>query len=156
MSELAAKTLELAMADLGVTEIPHGSNRGPEVDLYLRAVGLDPEAGAYPWCAAWVCTKIQDAANALSWPLTFRRSASCKRLIELNYLVALAAPIDGCVFVHLQADGHGHAGFVVEARPDGSIATLEDNSDASGSRTGGSVCKNVRSPGFAQVYLEIR
>ena len=156
MTELATKALELAAADLGVTEHPHGSNRGPEIDVYLRSVGLDPATGAYPWCAAFVCSKIQDAANALSWPLTFKRSASCKRLIELNYGIALAAPIDGCVFVHLQADGHGHAGFVTEARPDGSIATIEGNSDALGSRTGGSVVRNIRSPGYAQVYLDIR
>ncbi len=156
MTELAAKTLAFAMADLGVTEHPAGSNRGPEVDSYLRAVGLDPAAGHYPWCAAFVSAKIQDAANALSWPLTFRRTASCKRMIEMNYLVALGAPIDGCVFVHLQPDGHGHAGFVVEARADGSISSLEGNSDAAGSRTGGSVVRNVRSPGYASVYLEIR
>lgn len=156
MTELAAKVLESAMADLGITEHPAGSNRGERVDEFIRSVGLDPTAGSFPWCAAFVSYHIQQAAAALSWPLTFKRSASCHRLVELNYRVALAAPIDGCVFVHLQADGHGHAGFVVEARPDGSISTLEGNSDANGSRTGGSVVRNVRSPGYAQVYLDIR
>lgn len=156
MTELVTRALELAVADLGITEQPHGSNRGERVDEYLRSVGLDPEAGAYPWCAAFVSFHIQAAANELSWPLTFKRSASCQRMVELNYRVALAAPIDGCVFVHLNPDHTGHTGFVTEARPDGSIATLEGNSDAQGSRTGGSVVRNIRSPGYSQCYLEIR
>ena len=51
---LAAAALDAARGEIGVREVPPGSNRGPKVDVYLRAVGLDPAAGCYAWCAAFV------------------------------------------------------------------------------------------------------
>lgn len=155
MTELAAKALELAMADLGVTEHPHGSNRGPEVDRYLREVGLDPEKGHYPWCAAAVCAWVQRAANAISWPLQLKRSARVHRLAALNYALALGAPEPGSMFLHLNADGTGHAGLVIDVLPVGDLDTISGNTDALGSRTGGSVARVIHTPGYAQVFLRL-
>jgi hypothetical protein len=155
MTNLAQRTIERAVEALGVTEHPHGSNRGPEVDQYLRSVGLDPTREAYPWCAAFVCYQIGHASVDIHEPTTLKRTASCRKLVEFNHALALAEPEDGCIFVHLTPDGHGHTGFVVTARSDGSIQTIEGNSDASGSRTGGSVVRQVRGPAYAQHYLRI-
>jgi hypothetical protein len=43
ISPLLKTTLNVAMSQVGVMEEPPGSNRGPQVDQYLKAVGLDPE-----------------------------------------------------------------------------------------------------------------
>ena len=150
MTPTAQTALELAAAAIGVCEHPPGSNRGPEVDEYLRNVGLDPAAGNYPWCAAFVCT-MATAAGALQ----LRKSASCQRLVELNTPLILAAPQDGCIFVHLNPNHTGHTGFVERVNPDGSLATIEGNTDAQGGRTGGQVMRQTRSPGYAQVFLSI-
>ena len=39
---LAREALKVAITQIGVMEQPEGSNRGPEVDLYLKTAGVDP------------------------------------------------------------------------------------------------------------------
>ena len=46
--------LDVAASQIGVREEPPGSNRGPRVDEYLCAVGLNPAAGSFAWCVAFV------------------------------------------------------------------------------------------------------
>src|SRR5262249_23980333 len=41
-SPLTKAAIEFAGSQVGIREDPLGSNRGPEVDEYLRAVGLNP------------------------------------------------------------------------------------------------------------------
>lgn len=148
---VAQTAIELAAAAIGVHEQPPGSNRGPEVDEYLRNVGLDPASGSYPWCAAFVST-MATAAGALQ----LRKSASCQRLVELNHDLVLAAPEDGCIFVHLSPNHTGHTGFVEHVNDDGSLSTIEGNTDAAGGRTGGQVMRQMRSAGYAQVFLALK
>lgn len=54
--------VRLAKAEIGVTEVPLGSNAGPRVDYYRRATTLFPflQRG-WPWCAAFV---VRMALNA--------------------------------------------------------------------------------------------
>lgn len=156
MTPLAQYALKVAESYLGVTEHPPGSNRGPEVDAWLRRRGLDPAAKSYPWCAAFLSACIEDAADALADLPAFKRSASCQRLVDLNPDLVLAAPEPGSVFVMLHPDHTGHTGFVVELAPGGGFTSLEGNSDAAGSRTGGSVVRNVRPAGCAQHFIAIR
>lgn len=155
MTPLAAKALELARAALGVTEHPAGSNRGPDVDAYLRTVGLNPERGAYPWCAAFVSTMVQRAAADLGVEYRFHVSASCRALASLNLLREHAGPELGDVFVHLNIDGTGHCGFVESIAEGGALETIEGNSDAHGSRTGGSVVAGFRRAGYVTHYLRL-
>jgi hypothetical protein len=98
---------------------------------------------------------IEDAANALPELLQLHRSARCKNLVELNHEFYLAAPEPGCIFVHLNADGTGHTGFIETVNADGSLSSLEGNTDAAGGRTGGQVMRQTRSPGYAQVFIRI-
>lgn len=48
---MSRKVVEIAAAQVGVSEYPKGSNKGPEVDQYLLAVGINFAAA---WCAAFV------------------------------------------------------------------------------------------------------
>lgn len=155
MTQLAAKALELARAAIGVTEHPSGSNRGPEIDGYLRSVHIDPTLGGKPWCAAFVSTKIFEAADDLGVRPMFIGHASCRVLAGINSMRRVPAPEPGCVFVHLNIDGTGHCGFVESIAEGGALETIEGNSDAHGSRTGGSVVAGFRRAGYATHYLRL-
>lgn len=155
MTELAAKALELARGALGVTERPAGSNRGPDVDAYLRTVGLNPEHGAYPWCAAFVSTMVYRAAEALPTPRQFRGSGSCHNLVGLNAALEIGTPEVGCIGVHFADAIHGHAFFVTAVLAGGIVETLEGNSDAHGSRTGGSVVEGTRPRSYVNHWLKV-
>ena len=154
---LSDKTIEIARDQVGVTEHPPGSNRGPEVDRYLRSAGLDPAKGAYPWCAALVSWCVLEATKAVGGPPQFRGSAGALRLVELNGNLRLVGPIPGCVFVMDHGAGKGHAGFVLsidEEDPD-LLLTLEGNTDAAGSRTGGQCMIRTRRRDEIHAYLRV-
>jgi len=60
---LLEATIATARSQVGVRENPLGSNRGQQVDQYLRRAGLNPERGSYPWCAAFVYWCFDEAAT---------------------------------------------------------------------------------------------
>ena len=49
---LLAEVLRVAAGEVGVMEVPPGSNRGPRVDQFLSAV--DPGLLGQPWCMAFI------------------------------------------------------------------------------------------------------
>jgi hypothetical protein len=156
VTPLQEKTIELARSQLDVTEHPHGSNRGPEVDGYLREVGLDPAAGHYPWCAAFASSMVLRASKELGTVAEFRGSASGRHLVEINRGLLIPEPEEGCVFVHFTDDGvHTHVGFVEKFRSDGAQYTVEGNADRLGSRTGGSVVEQIRSRSYVNRWIRI-
>jgi hypothetical protein len=153
---LAEKALDVALSYLGVKEDPPGSNRGPEVDDFIRAGGLDPTKGAYPWCACFVVACIKRAGLLLELTPTIRPSARVATLLQRNPDAMLDRAEVGSIFIHLQTNGDGHTGFVTAVNDDGSFDSVEGNSDAAGSRTGGSVVLQHRPSGYAQAFLAIR
>ena len=51
MSKLLETVVTIAKTQIGVLEEPPGSNRGKQVNEYLKSVGLGP---GFSWCAAFV------------------------------------------------------------------------------------------------------
>jgi hypothetical protein len=152
MNDLAQRTIELATKDLGVHEVPPGSNRGPRIDEMLRTVGLDPAAASYAWCAAAVSTWIFEAAHQLALLKKFHGTASVHRMKELNPSLVIEEPESGCVCLHFETPTTGHAGLLVD---EPGWLSIEGNSDANGSRTGGSVVHHVRPRGYWEWFLRI-
>jgi len=147
-SDLAGAALEVAVSQLGVLERPPGSNRGPEVDRYLRSVGLDPAAGSYAWCAAFVHWCFAEAASRLGvsnpairtagvldhWRKAARSPAACRvRGADAAQDPTLVLP--GAVFAISVGRGLGHMGLV-EAVDGGNLVTVEGNTNDDGSREG--------------------
>lgn len=155
-----------AESTLGVRE--RTRNRGPEVDDYLRSVGLDP-AGRYPWCMAWVYSRYLSAAVSLgrqtscprtagavrSWVLASRRRLQTIRPEDVVTGAAQLRPGDQFIRVRL---GHvedvakakngrivlGHTGIVAAFAPHaGTIHTIEGNTNAAGSREGDGVYRKT-------------
>lgn len=144
---LQAAVLDVASSQIGVMEEPPGSNRGPKVDEYLRSVKIDPAAGSFPWCAAFVYWCFQQAANKLAVANPAIRSggvldcwnkagsSGVQRIssIEAQNEPALVKP--GMVFVLSAGAGNGHTGLV--ERVDGVVlTTIEGNTNTGGSREG--------------------
>jgi hypothetical protein len=49
VSEMQQAIVRRAMCDIGIVEMPPGSNRSPTIDQYVAAVGSPPGSR---WCAA--------------------------------------------------------------------------------------------------------
>ncbi len=146
-SQLLAAVLQFASGEVGIMEDPLGSNRGLRVDQYLRAVGLDPAAGSFPWCAAFVYFCFQQAANTLSVPnpaikdagvLDLWNKAGSQGVRRIATPEAAATPSvvqPGCIFVITTSSGNGHTGLVEQV--DGvRLTTIEGNTNLGGSREG--------------------
>ena len=151
MTPLQSKALEIAAAAIGVKEDPLGSNRGPEVDQYLRSVGLDP-AGHYPWCAAFAYWCFWKSAAQLATGAEYRfpipnpcpRTGSALGLWNHSRPEWRSnAPTVGAVFVLDFGHGTGHVGFV-ESIEGAWLTTIEGNSNEGGSREGIGVFRRKR------------
>jgi hypothetical protein len=144
---LLSHVLEVAASQVGVMEDPPGSNRGPQVDQYLRAVGLHPAAGSFPWCAAFVYFCAQQAGQDLGRPnpmiktagvLEHWSEAGTRRIPRVLPEQASENPTlvkPGQIFLLSTGGGHGHMGLIEQVKG-GKLLTIEGNTNDGGSREG--------------------
>lgn len=135
-----------------VREVPKNSNRGPEVDEYLRRAGVSP---GLSWCCAFVYWCFDEASHGMGSPNPMVKTAGCldhwkrasargAKLIPAKTAVenpALVQP--GMVFIMDHGGGLGHTGLV-EIVTGGILTTIEGNTNASMSREGGGVYRLTR------------
>jgi len=152
----AASSIDAVLAEAkrfaGVTEQPAGSNRGVEVDYFVREAGLDPKNG-YPWCACFV-GQIGRQALGVAWPCP--RSASVAALAAWAKTNAAAGvlvdqPARGDLFLlwFQSLNRFAHVGFVTAVTA-GGFTTLEGNAappNAASSREGFGVFQRTRNVG---------
>lgn len=141
-----------SQADAGVLEQPRNSNRGPEVDQYLKRVGVSP---GLAWCCAFTYWCFDEAAKAASRANPMFKTAGClahwngaqgvgaKRISARDAAANPALLKPGMVFIMDFGGGQGHTGFV-ERVEGGYIHTVEGNTDASQTREGGGVYRLKR------------
>jgi hypothetical protein len=144
---LLAETLRFAATQIGVMEQPLGSNRGPQVDQYLRSVGIDPAQGSFPWCAAFVYFCFQQAAITLGRAnpviktggvLDLWNRAGAAGIPRLGTPECVDNPslvLPGMIFIIVNSNGNGHCGLV-EAITGTFLTTIEGNTNDNGSREG--------------------
>lgn len=145
--DLPGEALKMAITQIGVMEQPPGSNRGPEVDRYLRAAGLDPTKGNFPWCASFVYFCFNEAAKALGRQNPVIRTAGVldhwqragtagiPRITAASAHMHEALVKPGLIFIIDTGGGAGHTGFV-ENVVAGKLVTVEGNTNDGGSREG--------------------
>lgn len=131
---------------LGVVEAPRDSNRGVEVDYFVRECGLDPKLGL-PWCAAFVGQMGRQALGH-AWPVP--RTASCAAIAAWAQETGrglLTAPVVGGLFLLWEAGltpaRFGHVGIVETVDATG-FGSLEGNTNPGGSREGYGVFRRRR------------
>jgi len=129
----AARIVGIAEKQLGVRE-RGGHNAGPQVEAYLRYVGLGK---GHPWCAAfvsWVHGQAGFAQPRSGWsPSLFptsRRITTAKPAALLGLYVGSLKRI-------------AHVGLVTGVRQDW-IESIEGNTNPGGSREGDGVYRRLR------------
>lgn len=141
---LFKEVLKIANSQLHVRENPRNSNRGREVDAYLKAAGLDAHRGDYAWCMAFVYWVFEEACKNLGrsnpmlktagvlhqWNKTEYRKFKTKDVVDNPSLIK-----PGFVFIRNYGKGMGHTGIVTSVSG-GYIHTIEGNSNNNGSREG--------------------
>lgn len=147
-SELIARMIEIASGQVGVRENPIGSNRGPQVDAYLKRCGLNPEEASYAWCVAFAYWCFDEASQQLGQHNHMPRTAGVHDLwnrlgragrTRLTPGQARRNPElikPGMMFFINTGGGFGHAG-IVKAVEGSVLRTIEGNTtDRDGSREG--------------------
>lgn len=140
---LAKNAICYALSQEGIREV--GSNTGPEVDQYLASVHAAP---GNPWCSAFACWSIINAARDLGIAPGVKYSASTYGLWTKNPNLQISVPTENCIFLinhGLSSKGNriGHVGLVVGINGN-QLATVEGNTNAGGSRNGDGVYKRTR------------
>ncbi len=119
-----AEVLRYAVACIGTEERPADSNRGPSIEEWLAAAGVDHPAA---WCCAGATAAFQRAD-----PPPIPRIASAARLrawaIEHGKILPDGAPPEpGDICGLVRPDGTGHVGIVAAALDAETIATIQWN-----------------------------
>lgn len=153
--ELRSRALALAERYVGVRE--HGGrNRGPQIERWLAKVHLDP---GQPWCAAFVCSMLDEAAAGLKMPNPLPMVGSVAKLWSRSPEHMRSGRVSrGAVFVHFKdkqnRHGHGHCGFVLGV--DGNHAmTVEGNTDDAGGRDGDGVWYSRRPLDYFFGFIDV-
>ena len=147
-SPLTKAALDVAFSQVGVMEDPLGSNRGPEVDGYLRAAGKDPAEGSFAWCVAFThfCYLKASEKLGLANPHIktvgvldhWNKAKNKKNVVRITHADAVGSPAllkPGCLFIIDTGGGNGHSGIVAEVA-NGRLITVEGNTNDNGSRNG--------------------
>lgn len=160
--KMPAAMVRIAEAEVGVEEV-NGTNTGKRVNEYKAATWLDPEKG-WPWCAAFVCWVVREALKATGTPQTdtFKRPQTAGAWDFENW----SRKQDRSTWTRKPTAGDIKAGDIVVFRfshigiavedmePDGTVQTVEGNTDAAGSREGGGVFRKTRR--LTQIRSRIR
>jgi hypothetical protein len=132
----------------GVREVGT-SNSGPDVEKYLKVVGLGP---GHPWCAAFVSWCLRQA-GLLELP---KGAAAVRNWQAWRGVAPVKLPRRGDLMFWLNPDLTGHIGFVAGVGP-GWVRTIEGNTNAAGSREGTHVQEKRRywGPGSKVRFLRV-
>jgi hypothetical protein len=137
--KLRDKALAVALTQDGVREKPLGSNKGKEVEAYLKSTGL---GGGYFWCMAFVYWCFREAAAG--GDNRFPKTASCIdawnkakdfRITKAQAKQKPSLVVPGSVFILDYGGGAGHTGFVLSSA-NGALRTIEGNTNNDGSNNG--------------------
>ncbi len=143
-SGLVANAVAVANSQIGVLEQPLGSNRGPQIEQYQAAVGIDKGEA---WCAAFTYWCFQQAADSLQksnpviktgsvvqhWDLARQKGIPVVMTSAARQDPELLKP--GMIFIMATGGGTGHTG-IVEKVIGGRLVTVEGNTNDNGSREG--------------------
>jgi len=152
VSTFSECVLAVATEELGNREEPKGSNAGPEIEKYLRSVGLGP---GYSWCMAFVFWCTEKTRIAWDQPNPLVKTAGV--LDQWRRMPAerkKTVPQVGDVFIMDFGKGMGHTGFVTRVHND-HVHTIEGNTNDEGSREGYEVARRIRKISTIKGFIRI-
>lgn len=148
---LAKKVLEIALTQLGVEEKPRNTNSGPEVNEYLKSVGL---GAGFSWCMAFVYWCVVQACKELNATNPLIKTGGVLKMWNECKQLRQSEPTEGAIFIMDLGRGLGHTGFV-ESYDTIFIYTIEGNTNSLGSREGYQVAKRKRLRSTIRGYLKL-
>lgn len=148
---LQQKALEIAITQIGEEEKPRGSNWGEPVKTYLASVGITFPAS---WCMSFVYWCFKEAAKELGiiTPL-LKTGGVLNAWQKAPAAVKVTDPQPGDIFIQDHGHGLGHTGIVEKVNNDGTVDTIEGNTNDTGSREGYEVCRRTRNKSSIIGYL---
>ena len=154
MTPLNSLSLKIAQSQNGVEEVPKNSNAGAAVERYLQSVGLGK---GYAWCMAFVYWSVKEAAKQLNTTSPLIKTAGVLRQWnEVDPKLKITKnPKTGDIFIMDYGKGQGHTGFVIEVLSNGSLKTIEGNTNDERSHEGYEVCYRTRKPSQIKGYIRI-
>jgi hypothetical protein len=149
---VAEKIVEVAKGELGVCEIPKGSNRGKDVEKYLKSVGL---GGGYSWCMAFAKWCVDQACLDMGGknPMVVTGGV-LNQWNRIGKSYKFNKPKAGDIFIMDFGGGLGHTG-IVESVEGNVVNTIEGNSNDNGSREGDKVCRRHRGADKMKGFIRI-
>lgn len=137
---------------LKVREVPEGSNRGPDVDRYIRSAGFEPPQY---WCAAfWYCMLKDSGADAKDLP---NHPASVHGWLDWarkgGHLVARPKRTAVGLIIETPATGHLIVCSSVLLRT--VVNTIEGNTNNNGSRNGYGVFRRTRASYSIDYWVDL-
>lgn len=146
-SELAKKTLDIAILQLGEHEEPKGSNAGHDIEEFLKSVGLGP---GYPWCMAFIYFCVNEAAKELGVTNPLKKTGGVLVQYNSRPLLRVNVPQVGDILILDYGKGKGHTGIIWKIEG-GVLYTIEGNTNDEGSREGYEVAKMIRRANGKQI-----
>ncbi|HEV2890411.1 MAG TPA: CHAP domain-containing protein [Frankiaceae bacterium] len=135
----AADVLALARKELGYDEGPNNDNK------FAKIAG---HANHQPWCASFVVAMFREAGMKL--PSESAYTPAMAQGFKKAGCWTNRPSVGAVVFFQWPSMGRiAHVGIVESVRADGSIVTIEGNTNKKGSRTGGSVLRMARRANIA-------
>lgn len=136
---LALRALNIAISQLGNSEIPKGSNWGHHIQKYLNSVGIESPS---PWCMGFVYWCFDEAAKEMGVENPLIKTGHVLtqwRKTPKKYKV-VGKPQKGDIGIMDFGGGKGHT-FIVSGVSGDKVNTIEGNSNDEGSREGYEVCR---------------
>jgi hypothetical protein len=151
---LQEKALEVAITQIGVQEAPGHKNKGRDVEKYLASIGLGP---GYAWCMAFMYWCFNEASEKMGRknPL-FRTGGVLEQWRQRKATFRALTPQPGDIFIMDYGKGTGHTGIVEKVNEDGTVDTIEGNTNDEGSREGYEVCRRKRPSAKILGYLRFQ
>ncbi|MGE5261460.1 MAG: peptidoglycan-binding protein [Actinomycetota bacterium] len=155
--QLAQLVVTIADNEVGVREVPLGSNRGPRVNEYIRATGLDPMEDHYPWCMCFVYWCFEQASAQLrranpapktesvlsAWAKLKQNPGGSRLLVAADARRDPSLVSPGSVFFLKTGASTGHAG-IIAGNFNGKLEIIEGNTNDTGSREGIGVFRRTK------------
>lgn len=151
MTELAKQTILSAITQIGVEEVPKGSNAGTDVEKFLSSVGLGK---GYSWCMAFVYWNVIQACLKLNVSNPLLKTGGVLAQYNSPKNKKFVIPQSGDIFIMDFGKGTGHTGIVEYVLND-TIHTIEGNTNDDGSREGYEVCRRVRKTASIKGFIRI-
>lgn len=141
--EFVSKMIDIAAGEVGVKEVPKGSNKGPRVSEYQRRTGYGTPV---PWCLCFLYWCADEACNAMDVHNEILRTGSCDLILawarEHRCLFDDPKPGDWGLVTKTSTDAT-HV-FLVKEFANGRLTTIEGNTNSDGSREGYAVVQRSR------------